>query len=176
MFLSGFFATPLGGTVIGGLIALAGVGVAQFVAAMIARNNRAATVQDKLRDAVSAILVMRQTTLALQKDFFDASDEYWQGADKQAAVPGEQASRRAYYQHCDQVAHAVIPAKLLTREADLIGALAELSDVTGKEHREDPGKHGRADDGVDANRALQARIEAAFDQLEEATRTYLLGG
>lgn len=172
--MSGFWSTPLAGTVVGGLIALAGVGLAQFVSAMIAHNNRGAAIQDKLRDAVAAILLMRETTLKQQKDFFVASDEYWQGANKQAALPGFANARDAYYKQCDEVAHTIIPARLLTRDANIVAALGELADITGKDHREDPGRQGKADDGVDANRAMQGRTEGAFDQLEEATRSVLL--
>jgi hypothetical protein len=145
----------------------------QVVSAKIARRNRRAALQDKLRDAISAMLELRGGIRRGQKDFFIASSDYWDGPDKQAALPVLFAERDAYYQACDEIQRAITGVRFLTNDKQITAALRELGGITDKGHREDPGKNGRADDGVDSNRELQERTDNCFNKLEEATRKNL---
>jgi hypothetical protein len=149
--------------------------VTQVVSATIAKRNRQAALEDKLRDAVSEILVLQNRFELAQKNFFVASSDYWDGGDKQTALPPFYAAREEYYSLCDEAQRAITTVRPLKNDKRINGALTELGAIASREQREDPAKFGKADDGVDSNRALQDRTKTVFDNLEEAARNFLTG-
>jgi hypothetical protein len=76
---------------------------------------------------------------------------------------------------CDEAQRAITTVRLLKNDKRINGALTELGAIASREQREDPAKFGKADDGVDSNRALQDRTKTVFDNLEEAARNFLTG-
>ncbi|QBJ94754.1 hypothetical protein ERC79_01320 [Rhodococcus sp. ABRD24] len=180
-----WLADVANGPVGGAVVALGGVTLTQRSNRMDKRRDREVAVEDKLREEVAGLLVLRVKTLDMQRDLGIQSAEAMQRLDDTSteATTGRLRSlvtmRDNYIEHVEGLRDRALRISFLTREPRLTEALDRLRALTYGDwslpmkplHARGPDKWSTSWQRLET---LRADTNSAFEEVEEATRALVV--
>lgn len=137
--------------------------------------DRASARADQLRVEVAAILAERPTTLDSQRKLFEATFQHRIEIAENSVSPAERTRkvldvRQLHIEHSDKLEQLVIHALLLTRDKEIEAALTKLRAIAHNWNEPMLAAQAPGGDDVEKFDQLRARLTAALDELETATR------
>ncbi|ORL98829.1 hypothetical protein [Prescottella equi] len=175
-----WLADVANGPVGGAVVALGGVALTQRSSRADKRRDREVAVEDKLREEVAGLLVLKVKTSDLQRDIGNRIREAREvgtieGPVFDAAFGALHVARHAYAEHLEDVRDRATRISFLTREPRLTAALTALRALTyGDSSLPVFALNGDPTSTGEKLQVLRAATDRAFDEVEEATRALVV--
>lgn len=152
----------------GALIALLAVPVTAWVTVWVTKRTEKADLQNRLRDALEAVVTMRESVSQTQRSLYREAIEYSTGPPQGGPPEAFFDAKAAYYTLCSELLNAIRRIRLLTLDAAILQPLTELETICSEDSRQGIVHFSGRDDSTETWNALRNRTTKAFDDLEHA--------